>query len=402
AFWSKNRLKGVRVVLPEVVRLSKDREARIDLRIETAGTSLRRLKLGFKWPEEFVVPERVVTAGLPQASSISSLSLTISAARRGRYFLDKCYLETSSLLGFWSVRGAVDLDTEMRVYPNIFGERKNLAALFLRRGGLGLQAVRQVGKGRDFEKLREYSAGDSYEDIYWKATARRGRPITKIFQVERTQEVYLIIDASRLSARKTDLDSKGRGPARTTILERYVTAALIVGLAAERQGDLFGLATFSDRVLSFVRAKNGRTHYNACREALYTLEPDNVTPDFAELFTFIHTRLRRRALLVFLTNMDDPVLAQSFAGNVHLLSRHHLVFCHMINPPGVRPLFSAGEAKSLDDLYLALGGHFQWAGLGEIQKILRQKNVVFSVLESEAMCVALVSQYLSVKQRQAL
>ena len=54
-------------------------------------------------------------------------------------------------------------------------ERKNLAALFLNRGSFGVHAQRQVGKGRDFEKLREYIPGDGYDEIHWKATAKRGR-----------------------------------------------------------------------------------------------------------------------------------------------------------------------------------------------------------------------------------
>src|SRR5207247_10489432 len=88
-------------------------------------------------------------------------------------------------------------------YPNLFTERKSLAALFLHRGSFGLHAQRQVGKGREFEQLREYIPGDGFDEVHWKATAKRGRPITKIFQVERTQEVYVVIDASRLSARPT-------------------------------------------------------------------------------------------------------------------------------------------------------------------------------------------------------
>ena len=59
----------------------------------------------------------------------------------------------------------------------------------------------QVGRGREFEKLREYIPGDSFDEIHWKATARRARPITKVFQVERTREVYVAVDLSRLSAR---------------------------------------------------------------------------------------------------------------------------------------------------------------------------------------------------------
>ena len=100
------------------------------------------------------------------------------------------------------------VQSEIRVYPNLLSERKSLAALFLNRGAFGVHAQRQVGKGRDFEKFREYVPGDDYDEIHWKATARRGKPITKVFQIEKTQEVYVIVDASRLSARKSGSRSK--------------------------------------------------------------------------------------------------------------------------------------------------------------------------------------------------
>ena len=101
----------------------------------------------------------------------------------------------------------VPVGAEIRVYPNLVTERKNLAALFLNRGSFGLHAQRQLGKGREFEKLREYVPGDGYDELHWKATARRGRPITKVYQIERTQEVYVVIDASRLGGAA----SPGRG-----------------------------------------------------------------------------------------------------------------------------------------------------------------------------------------------
>ena len=47
-------------------------------------------------------------------------------------------------------------------------------------------------------------------------------------------------------------------------------------MAAEKQGDLFGLLTFGDKVGNFVRARNGKEHYGACREALYRLEAQSV------------------------------------------------------------------------------------------------------------------------------
>lgn len=181
-----------------------------------------------------------------------------------------------------------------------------------------------------------------------------------------------------------------------------MTAALVLGLAAERQGDLFGLLTFTDRVEKFVRARNGRNHYSACRDALYTLEPKTVTPDFDEVCTFIRLRLRRRALLVFLTALDDPALAESFVRNMDLIRRQHLVLVNMLQLPGVNPLFTGPDVAGLDDLYKHLGGHLQWGKLRELQKVLQRRGVQFSLLNHERLSGELVSQYLSVKQRQLL
>jgi uncharacterized protein (DUF58 family) len=301
-------------------------------------------------------------------------------ARRGRFQVSESHVEGSSPLGFWGMRRRLPTPSEFRVYPNLLTERKNLAALFLNRGMFGLHARRQVGKGRDFEKLREYVPGDGYDELHWKATARRGRPITKVFQIERTQEVYVIIDSSRLSARIQPMARAGMTPGaigdvtgETTVLERFITAALVLGLAAEQQGDLFGLLTFSDRVGTFVRARNGSAHYSACRDALYTLQPGLVTPDYEELCSFIRLRMRRRALLVILTSLDDPLLASSFAANVDLICRQHLILVNMITPPGVAPLFTSADAASTDDLFRRLGGHLLWQKLRELEKGLKRR-----------------------------
>ncbi|MEE9495964.1 MAG: DUF58 domain-containing protein [Desulfobacterales bacterium] len=408
AYRSQGRLEGIRVTLPEVVRISKGREGDFNLQIENQNLKVRRLRLGLAFPEEIYTPAVELRIELPQDNHISSIDWLLTGLKQGRYHLDTCYLETASLWGFWSIRTALRINMEIRVYPNLFDEHKNLSGLFLNKG-LGIHAQRQVGKGRDFEQLREYLPGDSFEDIHWKTTAKRGVPITKVYQIERTQQIYVIIDASRLSARSPDASSLPiQGDAQTavakltTILERFITAALIMALAAERQGDMFGLLTFDDKVRSFLTAKKGKAHFNICRDALYTLQPRSVSPDFAELLTFIGTKIRRRALLVFLTHLDDPVLADSFAQYIDLISRHHVILVNMLKPVAAKPLFSSESVSSVDDIYNDLGGHLLWRRLQETQKVLQRRAVGFGMLDNENLCTELVSQYLTLKRRQVL
>ncbi|MGD2037929.1 MAG: DUF58 domain-containing protein [Desulfobacterales bacterium] len=406
---SRGRLLGIRVMLPEVVRISEGREGNFNLQIENEKLTVRRIRLGLAFPEEIYTPAVELSVELPEDNPISSITWLLKGLRQGCYPIDRCYMETASLWGFWSVRKASQIGMEIRVYPNLYEERKNLSALFLNRG-LGIHAQRQIGKGRDFEQLREYLPGDSFEDIHWKTTARRGLPITKVYQIERTQQIYVIIDASRLSARASGGNSlTGKGEAAqkqteefTTVLQRFITAALIMALAAERQGDLFGLLTFDDKIRAFLKAKTGRAHFNVCRDALYTMQPQKVSPDFAELFTFIGTKIRRRALLVFLTHLDDPVLAESFTQHIDVISRSHVVLVNMIKPVAMKPLFSSESVSSVNDIYNELGGHMIWRRIRETQKILQRRGVGFAMLDDENLCSELVSQYLALKRRQVL
>jgi len=398
AIYARKNLAGITVELPPVTRMSKDREAKLELRIRNERQQKRRLRVGLPWPQEIKAASEELDAALPAQSEWSRLTWPCTPLKRGNYKFDLAYVEGASPLGLWAARKPVPIESEIRVYPNLPKDRKNLAALFLNRGQFGLHAQRQVGKGRDFEKLREYIPGDGYDEIHWKATARRGKPITKVLQVEKTQEVYVILDASRLSARRPDEEAGGGDSA----LERFVTAALVLGLAAEKQGDLFGLLTFADRVEKFVRARNGQSHYNICRDALYTLQPKIVAPDFDELNTFIRSHLRRRALLIFLTALDDPAVAESFVRNIDLIRRQHLILVNMLQPRGVKPLFANPGVTGLDDLYGELGGHLRWQKLRELQKVLQRLGVQFSLLGNERLSAELVSQYLSVKQRQLL
>jgi len=119
-----------------------------------------------------------------------------TGVERGDHPLRELHVEAGSPLGLWLARQPRPLEFSFRVYPNLRDHAT--AGLFLRTANTGLRVRRQVGKGREFENLRHYLPGDSFEDIDWKATARRSFPAVKLYRVEHAQEVYAILDSSRL------------------------------------------------------------------------------------------------------------------------------------------------------------------------------------------------------------
>ncbi len=424
---SRRLLAGVRLDTPGVIRLARGRPATLDLTVSISGRPPPRgLELTLSAPPEICLHDVTLNLvfhppGTAPAKKGKNAPNPPAARRRaypacwhctprerGHYRLSRCHARTASRWGFWHLRAVLPLEPEIRVYPGLMSDRRHAPALFLRRGMSGIRQQRLVGKGREFEQLRDYQPGDSLEDIHWKATARHGYPVTKIFQVERTQEVYLVIDASRLSARQlapstAAPDREGGPPPTEPLLESFVNTALLLGRTAEMQGDRFGLLTFSDRLHGFVRARRGHGHYRTCLDAVCRLRSQPVSPDFSEVFACIRRRLRRRALIVLLTQLDDPVLAETLLHDINCIRRQHLLLVCLPTPATVQPIFSDPAAvQEPDDLYAALCGHLRWIQLRNLCDAFRRQGVHFLLTPDNRLLPELITRYLNIKQRQIL
>ena len=387
------------VSAPGVVRFSKDRAGVIPLRFSNPGKNAAQVRFALGLPAVFRAARDEALVNLPAGAGHARIEWECTPAGRGRFGGVLACCETGSRLGLWRLRSRAPLACELRVHPNLFSERRQLAAIFLDRGQFGVKSRRTIGRGREFEKLREYLPGDCFDEIHWKATAKRGCPVTKVFQAERTQEICVVIDMSRLSGRLVTHDGVTQ-----TVLERYLAAALVLLLAAQKQGDRFGVIAHDDRVRVSLRAGGGAGHYAACREALLSLQPAEATPDMAEVARHIRMQLRRRTLLFFLTDLGDPVLAEDFALHAPLLARQHLMLVSQLRDEGAERLFTGAEiaAGQGGDLYAKLAGHMRWDETRLLIRSLKQSGITAAVLEDETFAASLVTQYLQVKRRQAL
>lgn len=408
AVTGRERLRAVAVQIPEIVRLTVDHWSGIQMQIHNPLSKPNPLRIGLALPRTIASKHKDIFIRLDAGTNSAALLWPCRALRRGRFAVERCHLETGSRLGLWAVRRRLELKSEIRAYPDLVGGQQHLRGLFQRRQW-GLRTQRRVGKGREFEQLREYLPGDSYEDIEWKATARRRHPVTKVYQVEQAQEIYVLLDASRLSTRNAAFIIQRRfrerlqqPRAQSTIFEHYITAALVMALAADRLNDRFGLLVFGDKPDCFIKAGRGRAHYNACRDALYNRMPRTVSPDFEELFTYVGTHLRKRALLVFLTSLDDPMLSESFIHAMQGACRQHIVMVNMFRPPGAYPLFSSPEIRSVEGIHQHLVGHLLWSSISETRRVLHHNGADLHLLDKHRLCSQLVSQYMEVKQRQLL
>jgi uncharacterized protein (DUF58 family) len=392
------KYRQLEVSLPVVIRVTAGRAFQLDLKLNESRSRRGTIRLAIDLPPSIKSEQSHMTVRID--GLISNLAVPVKALsdQRGTYLIRRAFFDWVSPFRFWVFREKRALDSEVRVYPDLALEGRKIAH-FLDRGGFGVHRQRQIGRGREFEKLREYEAGDSFDSIHWKAAAKHHKPITKVFQVEKSQEVYLAIDSSRLSARSLSFSSSS---SEQTILERSIAAALLAGATAERQGDFFGLITFSDKVDQLARARSGSLHFNHCRDLLINLQPKLVTPDFEDIAATLLNRLTKRSLLIFLTSLDDSVTGENFLAAARFLARRHLIMAIMPSPPGTQPLFGAPGVEHTDQIYENITGHLRWAKLQELRKQLLQAGVLFHLAPGDKFTLTVVSEYLATKRRQLL
>src|SRR5690606_3141303 len=89
AAMSYGRLRGIAFELPEVVRLTKDREGEVPITIHNETAREHELRVGLAFPRE-ILTERPDVLTMARAGAVAArVSWPITPVRRGNYPLDR-------------------------------------------------------------------------------------------------------------------------------------------------------------------------------------------------------------------------------------------------------------------------------------------------------------------------
>jgi uncharacterized protein (DUF58 family) len=251
-----------------------------------------------------------------EAQSAASLVYELRPPKRGKFEFGKIgvrYLSRLKLV--WCQTQTIEKQA-VKVYPNMQRAREvELAAL----GAQSLIATNRRsirrGEGRDFESLREYVRGDELRHLSWTATARRGKLVTRQYQIERDQTVLVALDAGRLMTGRIENESK---------FDSAIQATLSLMSAAMRGGDNIGVAVFGRKIKKFLPPKRGVEQQEAALEMLHDIEPEMIEPSYARAFEFIAANLKKRAFIVILTDLVDEEGSKELLSSLKLLRPRHL------------------------------------------------------------------------------
>jgi uncharacterized protein (DUF58 family) len=295
--------------------------------------------------------------------------------------------------GPWGLAGRavrVPLVQEAKVYPDIVAVRSY--ALLARKGALaemGIKRMRMAGEGTEFESLREYLEGDSFRDIDWKATARRGRPIVRSFEVERSQTLVIAIDTGRLMTPRVGALAK---------LDRAINAALMLAYLGTERDDLVGLLVFGRDVERYLPPRKGHRQFLAILEALYSIEGRVEEPDYDRALRYLATKLPKRALVTVFTDLQGKEPSHRLLATLSAMAPRHLPLVITQRNRDVEKR-SRQEVKVEADAFEASVAESLLADKAAALRMLQARGALVLDVYPEELTVASVNRYLEIKAR---
>jgi uncharacterized protein (DUF58 family) len=335
-----------------------------------------------------------VELDVPAGASAES-QYPILPSQRGDANLNRIFVRYQSALRIaerWAVANAPQTVT---VFPNLDEAKQHTLYLIRsRQVELEKRRRRQRGQGREFDSLREYREGDELRDISWTATARRNHLVTRVFQIERSQAVWIVLDAGRL------LRAKVAEPGRIAIskLDYAANAALSLAQIAMHCGDRVGLLAYGRNIQQNLNAARGPHQMRAIVEALAHIRGEAGEADHGRAVHILLSEQKRRSLIVWITDFAETATTPEvleFA--MHMANRHLIVFAAM-GQPDLNAL-AAATPETTEDMYRHVAALEIADRRSALLGALRQRGVLVLELMPGMLASSLVNQYMDVKER---
>ncbi len=279
------------------------------------------------------------------------------------------------------------------VYPNLLQMREY--DLLRHRGALrqmGFRQFRVRGQGTEFESLRDYTLDDEFRRIDWKATARRGKPVVRDYQVERSQNVILLLDCGRNMLAEVEGTRK---------FDVVLNTALMLAHVATQMEDKVGALAFADEVDQFIVPQRGRAQVRNLVDALHAVQPRMVESDYLYASTYLAKRWRKRSLMVFFTDLIDPDASRILLQAVRTLQRTHLCVVVTVSDPKIHG-WSKQPPADADTLYRRAVATQVLTDRLSATRQLERMGVHCIDAEPDTLVANLVNYYMQVKARGGL
>ena len=359
------------------------------LRLYADGGLPRDMRARVDWPRGLEGPEEVFLS--PDRDGLAT-TMHVRATQRGQWPIERLWLSWASQLGLISFCPRLNVDAQIDAVPNVRPVQSGEIDVAIRSTLFGMKENILKGEGSEFHQLRDWVQGMDPRTIDWKQSARHRALVAKEMRAERNHHVILALDNGFLMRERLNGVPK---------IDHSVNSALAIAWAAGLGGDLVGLYAFDSQPRLFLPPEPGRAAFPRLRTRMAGLEYASVETNHTLGMAHLHTRLKRRSLVVVFSDFVDTTTAELLVENITVLNRSHVIVFVALRDPELEAIAN-GNPDGMTDVARAVSA----------AQMLRERRVVMERLHRlgvfvvdalpDGVTARLISTYLTIKSREII
>ena len=373
-------------------RFSNGDENEVDIRVESIYSFPTTIEVIDEIPPIFQRRDILFRLKLGMGEG-KDIKYRLRPTERGVYSFGHIRVFVSTPIGLMQRRFTLGQPCDVKVYPSyLMLTQYELLAMNNNLTDFGIKKIRRVGNNTEFEQIKDYVAGDDFRRINWRATARTSRLMMNVYQDERSQQIFSVIDKGR---------TMQQAFSGMTYLDYAINASLVLSYIAMRKDDKAGVVTFCNEFEDFVPASRRKGHIQNILELLYGQKTVYGEADYSALVTHVNRLINKRSLLVLYTNFANQVSMERQLSYLMQLNRRHRLLVVFFEDKEVKE-YLASRPNSDEEYYRHVVAEKFAYEQRLIVSSLKQHGILALLTTPENLSVDVINKYLEIKSRQLI
>ncbi|RBQ07008.1 DUF58 domain-containing protein [Pedobacter miscanthi] len=343
-------------------------------------------------PFQFQVRDKDFKLHLKPAE-LKSIHYNLRPTKRGEYDFGLIRAYISSPLGLINRRYNFDGSKVLPVYPSFINlGQYELMAVSRYLTEFGIKKIRKVGQSSEFDQIKNYVGGDDIRTINWKATARKGGLMVNTYTDEKSQNIYCIIDKSRVMRMPFD---------GLSLLDYAINASVALSKVAMLKEDKAGLITLSENIGAVVPADRKASQLGNIMNVLYKEKTRYLESNLEVLYSTVRSVVKQRGLLVFFTNFESLSALQRQLPYLKRIAKYHLLVVVFFENTELKGL-STDPAKDVEGIYhKTIAEKFIYEKKLMVKE-LNKHGILAILTPPQKLTINVINQYLALKAQQRI
>jgi len=281
----------------------------------------------------------------------------------------------------------------VKVYPSILQLKKyELIVFHKEQQYLGLKRIRRLGNNSEFEQIKEYVQGDDLRTINWKATSRTNVLMTNVYQEQKSQNIFCVLDKSRIMQMESD---------KLSLIDYSINSILVLSNILIKNGDKVGLITFADKMETTLPANKHKLQMQRVLDSLYNQQTEFKSPNYELLLKNIRKTVKTRSLIIMFSNFETQVALNRALPTLLQINKKHVLVVVIFENEDINEL-AFSTPQTLKGVYQNIIAEQMLNVKLQLVRSLQQNNIQTIYTSAKNLSIKTINKYLELKAKGSL